>query len=138
MNKQVNYTSFKLKPALATLSQCPCFHGTLAQVPLPQARMVVSPTRRMRSKRPRVGPQGYAIHRCLLVQLTSSLKDAARDDHRQNLIFSPLKNRGENPTSKKIDLRCHRDGIPMEYSWNTYPVAPKVYFYRGGIFTSIF
>ena len=62
----------------------------------------------MRSKRHRVGPQGYAIHRFLLVQLTSSLKDAARDDHRQDLIFSPLKNKGENPTSKKIDLRCHR------------------------------
>ena len=70
----------------------------LAQVPLPQARMVVSPTRRMRSKRPRMGPQGYAIHRSLLVQLTSSLKDAARDGHRQNLIFSLLTNRGENPT----------------------------------------
>ena len=38
----------------------------------------------------------------------SSLTGAARDDHRQNLIFSPLTNRGENPTSKKIDLRCHR------------------------------
>ena len=86
-----------LNLSLATLSQCPCFHGTLAQVPLPQARMVVSPARRMRSKRPCVGPQGYAIHRFLLVQLTSSLKDAARDDHRQ-IIFFTSKNGGENPT----------------------------------------
>ena len=51
-----------------------------------------------------MGPQGYAIHRSLLVQLTSSLKGAARDDHRQNLIFSPLTNRGENPASKTINL----------------------------------
>ena len=74
---------------------------------LPQARIFASPTWRTRSNRPRVGPLWYAIHRFLLARLTSSLKGAARDDHRQNLI-SPLTNRGENPTSKKVDLRCHR------------------------------
>ena len=62
--------------------------------------------RRTRSNKSRGGTP-YIV--ALLVQLTSSLKGAARDDHRQNLIFSLFTNRSENPTSKTINLATDYD-----------------------------